>query len=106
MNPPCERSSWGGDHAKHGGGVIGFVREVLATDPRRSAPSTPPPPYGWSPSPSSMGRNLEPRLHGQADRVGGGLHAELFEQKRPVHLYRLLRQSEVPGDLLVALARG
>jgi 5-oxoprolinase (ATP-hydrolysing) len=35
-----------GDHAKHGGGVTGVA-----------SPSTPPPASGWSPSPSSMGRN-------------------------------------------------
>jgi error-prone DNA polymerase len=45
-----------GDHAKHGGGVTA----VTPGNPERTTDltaSTPPPPFGWFPSPSSTGRN-------------------------------------------------
>jgi hypothetical protein len=45
-----------GDHAKHGGGVAGAELIKVARQPPDSEPSTPPPPFGWSPSPSAMGR--------------------------------------------------
>ncbi len=40
------RSRGEGDHAEHGGGVIA-----------KASPVTPPPPYGWSPSPSGDGED-------------------------------------------------
>src|SRR5687767_11327475 len=42
---PAGGAGGDGDHAQHGGGV---------TD--EALPITPPPPSGWSPSPSAMGR--------------------------------------------------
>ncbi len=45
-----------GDHAKHGGGVIGAEIGGIALEPPSSEPTTPPPHFVWSPSPSAMGR--------------------------------------------------
>ncbi len=37
---------------KPGGGVIGAGLGEIALEPSAAGPSTPPPPFGWSPSPS------------------------------------------------------
>ena len=55
LSSPCGTHGEG-DLAKHGGGVEGTGPGRIAPEPPNSGPSTPPPPCGWSPSPSAMGR--------------------------------------------------
>ncbi len=47
----------GGDQAKHGGGVEGTIFKGFSREPLTPHQLTPPPPFGWSPSPHlAMGR--------------------------------------------------
>jgi len=79
--PSSSPSSLGeGDHAKHGGGVIGTELSRIAREPANAEPSTPPPPYGRSPSPSPMGRmKVGDAL--RAFRTVNGLHHDEREAR-------------------------
>ena len=55
LSSPCGTHGEG-DHAKHGGGINGAGPGRIAPEPPAAEPTTPPPHFVRSPSPSAMGR--------------------------------------------------
>ena len=106
--PPCAKRGEG-NHAKHGGGVAAVESADRKKTPNLTA-STPPPPSGWFPSPSSTGRNkLFPlRLGLRMIRGLSNAHAAQIlaaRSERPfVSIEDVWRRSTVPPAELEKLA--
>ncbi|HEU0133662.1 MAG TPA: error-prone DNA polymerase [Allosphingosinicella sp.] len=104
-NPPRAKRGEG-DHPKGGGGVDALESEDLART-ANATPSTPPPGFAWSPSPSSMGRKLI-RLGLRMVRGLSNLHAARILAARAegpfASIEDVWRRSGVPVAALERLA--